>query len=133
MKNPLYWCFVIALAGCSASLYYGEILGVEPCSLCWYQRIALFPLALILGMGLFRGDKHAASYAFPLSIFGFAVGLVQAIDLHFPHLRICSKECAKATFSIFGFVTFPDLSVIGFGLIAILLFVYYFGKGKSYG
>jgi disulfide bond formation protein DsbB len=86
--------------------------------------MALFPLALILGIGLFRGDKQMIAYAFPLSLFGLAVGLIQAIDIHFPSLRVCSKECGKATFSIFGLITFPDLSVIGFGLIAILLFKY---------
>jgi disulfide bond formation protein DsbB len=124
VKNPIYWCFVIALIGCSVSFYYGEILVIEPCRLCWYQRMALFPLALVLGVGFVRKDKEVALYALPLAIFGFVVALIQAIGVHFPSLQLCSQECAKAIFSALGFITFPDLSAIGFTLIATLLLIY---------
>ena len=117
MKSPIYWCFVIALSGCAVSLYYGEILMIEPCRMCWYQRVALFPLALVLGVGFVRGGKSFIAYALPLAIFGFAVAVIQALGIHFPSLQICSREWAKAIFSMLGFITFPDLSAIGFGLL----------------
>jgi disulfide bond formation protein DsbB len=128
MKNPIYWCFVIALTGSLVSLYYGEILWIEPCRICWYQRVALFPLALILGIGLFRGDPTLSYYALPLSLFGFCAAAMQAIGIHFPTLQICSRECAKVTFSLFGMIPFPDLSAGCFALVTILLFSYHRGR-----
>lgn len=121
MKNPLYVCWLIALIGCGASLYYGEILMIEPCRMCWYQRMALFPLALILGIATYRNDLGVVRYALPLAAFGFVMALIQAIGIHFPSFQMCGKECAKPIFSIFGFLTFPDLSAFGFVLIGVLL------------
>lgn len=127
MKNSLYWGWVIALAGCGASLYYGELLMIEPCRMCWYQRIALFPLALILGIAAYRNDRSVIRYAYPMAAFGFAVALIQAVGIHFPSLQICGKECAKPIFTFLG-ATFPDLSAIGFLAIGVLLFI---PSGKS--
>ncbi len=125
MKHLLYLSWVIALIGCTASLYYGEILMIEPCRMCWYQRMALFPLALILGIGTYRDDRTAVLYALPFALFGFVIALIQAIGIHFPSLQVCGKECAKPIFSMFGWLTFPDLSAVGFALIGALLLSYF--------
>lgn len=124
MKNLLYWCWLVVLIGCAVSIYYGEILMIEPCRMCWYQRLALFPLALILGIGIYTNDRSVVRYALPLSAFGLIVALAQAIGIHFPSLLVCGKECAKPIFSIFGWITFPDLSAIGFAFIGAMLFLY---------
>jgi len=123
MKNFLYWCWVVALLGCGASLYYGEILMIEPCRMCWYQRMALFPLALILGIAAYRNDRSAVRYAIPLAVFGFAAAAVQAVGIHFPSFQLCGKECAKPIFTLLG-LTFPDLSALGFAAIGIILSFY---------
>ena len=123
MKNQLYWCWLLALFGCGVSIYFGEILTIEPCRMCWYQRIALFPLAMILGIGAYQNDRSVIRYAIPLCAFGALIAMIQAIGIHFPSLQICSKECAKPIFSLFGFITFPDISAIGFLFIGgFLLF-----------
>ena len=100
---------------------------IEPCRMCWYQRMALFPLALILGIANYRMDRTAILYALPLAAFGFATALIQAIGIHFPAWQLCGKECAKPVFSLFG-LTFPDLSALGFLLVGILLFL---SSGKN--
>ncbi len=121
-KNLLYFCWLIVLLGCAVSLYYGEILMIEPCRMCWYQRMALFPLALLLGVGTYRNDRTVIGYAIPLCAFGMIVALLQAIGIHFPSLQICGRECAKPIFSLFGWITFPDLSAAGFALVGSILF-----------
>src|SRR3990167_7790491 len=110
----IYCSWIIALIGTALSLYFGEFSMLEPCRLCWYQRVALFPLALILGIAAYVGDRTVVKYALPLSFFGAAVAFYQAMEIHFPVPEICGKTCSEPIFSLFGYFTFPDLSAIGF-------------------
>ena len=85
--------FVIALAATLGALFIGEVLGQMPCTLCWYQRIAMFPLVPILGLSIWRGDRLARVYALPFGIAAWRLGAGRAraedpvihaagIDLH---------------------------------------------------
>ena len=65
--------FLIALAATLGALFIGEVLGQMPCTLCWYQRIAMFPLVPILGLSLWRGDGMARLYGLTLALAGLAV------------------------------------------------------------
>ena len=65
--------FLIALGATFGALFIGEVLGQMPCTLCWYQRIAMFPLVPILGLSLWRGDGSAWLYALPLVLAGLAL------------------------------------------------------------
>lgn len=65
--------FLIALAATLGALFIGEVLGQMPCTLCWYQRIAMFPLVPILGLSFWRGDGIARTYAMPLVLAGLAL------------------------------------------------------------
>ena len=65
--------FLTALTATLAALFIGEVLGQMPCTLCWYQRIAMFPLVPILGLSLWRGDGSAWLYALPLVLAGLAL------------------------------------------------------------
>jgi len=72
---PLMAAFLIALAGTLGALFIGEVLGQMPCTLCWYQRIAMFPLVPILGLSLWRGDGMARLYGLPLALAGLALAV----------------------------------------------------------
>lgn len=125
-RYSLYFAWAIALVGFVFSVYYGELLQIEPCRLCWYQRISLFPLALILGIAAYRDDDGIFRYALPLAFFGLIVALYQALSIHFPVLQgafECGKECSKPIFMLFSWFTFPDLSAVGFVLIVFLIFL----------
>ena len=127
MRFFLYLAWLISLIGFCVSIYFGEILELEPCRLCWYQRIALFPLALLLGIAAYRGDRSFASYGILLAFVGFAFSLYQWLQGIFPALhsdRLCGpvKSCSDQVFELFGFLTLPLLSVIGFTLIIASLF-----------
>lgn len=70
---PLTVAFLIALAATLGALFIGEVLGQMPCTLCWYQRVAMFPLVPILGLSLWRGDGMARVYALPLVLAGLTL------------------------------------------------------------
>lgn len=127
-RNALYFAWVIAFAGAILSLYFGEIQQIEPCHLCWYQRIFLFPLAILLGIAAYRGDRGIVLYALPLAILGALFALYQTFEPHVPFLRaeaLCGEErsCTEPVFLIEGFLSFPLVSAIGFLLITIFLWI----------
>ena len=70
---PLFAAWLIALLATAGALFLGEVMGMTPCVLCWYQRIAMFPLVPILGLSLWRGDGMARTYGLPLAFAGLAL------------------------------------------------------------
>lgn len=122
----LYFAWAFSLAGAVLSFYFGEILRFEPCVLCWYQRMNLFPLVVVLGVGVYRGDLKIASYGMYFAFFGFIVALYQVLEPYVPFLQtagVCGEvgACLDPVFVLFGFLTFPMISGIGFLFIFFLL------------
>ncbi len=122
----LYFAWTVSLVGLVISFYFGEVLQIEPCRLCWYQRAALFPLVLILGIAAFRNDSKIVIYALPLAVLGGLFAIYQTLGERYPVLlnsSICgpNQECGASIFSLFGIISFPLLSALGFILIALLL------------
>lgn len=122
----LFLSWLVALSGFVISFYFGEIVGLKPCPLCWYQRIALFPLALFLGMAVYKKDENFIPYGITLATIGLIVACYQALTQVFPFLdlgAICGKadDCASPVFTLFGFLTLPILSAMGFLLIILFL------------
>jgi disulfide bond formation protein DsbB len=74
-KLALLAAWTIALFGTVGSLFFSEVMQYPPCSLCWYQRVALYPLILIIGTGLLINDRRVAAYALPLSLVGVAIAV----------------------------------------------------------
>ncbi len=119
----LVLAWVVALAGVLMSLFYSVVDLKEPCSLCWYQRIALFPLAVQLGIAAYRQDRSFALYAYPLCLVGLAAALYQSLLPFWPNLqRSCGSngDCAEHLPTLFG-MPFPWVSVLGFLLIVLFL------------
>jgi disulfide bond formation protein DsbB len=118
-KHALYFAWVIALVALLASLYYSEVLGMEPCRLCWYQRIGMFPLALFLGIAAYKNEKKIAHYSLPLVAFGGFFALYQSLMQLFPVLQN-SPLCGHAAHCTLPGPA-PFLSLLGFGAIAFLI------------
>ena len=119
-KHSLYLAWVISIVALLGSLYYGEVLRFEPCRLCWYQRIAMFPLALFLGIAFYHHDFKIARCCLPLVGIGAAFALYQSIAQIFPPLQITvlcgeSTPCAVAGPA-------PYLSFLAFAAIGSLVF-----------
>jgi disulfide bond formation protein DsbB len=125
-KLLLAFAFLIALTATLGALFIGEVLGQMPCTLCWYQRIAMFPLVPILGMALWRGDGMARLYALPLVLAGLALaGWHSGLYLGFiPEVVApCTKggpSCSGPAQIILG-LPIPYLSLAAFAAILVCL------------
>src|SRR6185295_8265956 len=87
-----YLALVPALTAMLGSLYYSEIAGFIPCTLCWYQRILMYPLVVIILVGILKQDEYLPNYVLPFSIIGMGVSTYHyLIELGFlPHPAVCS-------------------------------------------
>lgn len=123
---PLFGAWLTALLATAGAVLLGEVMGMTPCVLCWYQRIAMFPLVLILGMGLFRDDARSVTYASPLAWVGWGIAAYHCLifwGVVAEGLIPCGKgsSCADADVQVAGFVPIPLLSLIAFTAILVLL------------
>ena len=125
----LFLCWLLVSVSTTGSLFFSFVLEYEPCVLCWYQRICLFPLVLILGAGLFPFDKNVVKYALPLAIGGGLTALYHTLlygGIIPENIQPCSKgvSCTEKYIELFGFVSIPMLSFFAFvTIIALLLFL----------
>jgi disulfide bond formation protein DsbB len=108
------------------SLFFSEVMELPPCSLCWYQRVFMFPLVLVLFMGLFPFDPKVVRYAIPLSAAGTLVALYHALLQAgvIPETAApCSQgvSCADVDLLVFGFASIPMLSLFVFAVVTALL------------
>ena len=124
------------IAGVSAlgALFFSEIMQLPPCTLCWYQRNFMFPLVLILPIGLFPLDRKVVRYALPLAAIGWLVAVFQMLlvaGIIPEKLEPCAQgvPCSETVIEWFGFVTIPLLSVTAFStIIALLLLTHFLGS-----
>jgi len=120
-----YLAFGTALTAMLGSLYYSEIAGFIPCTLCWYQRILMYPLNLIILVGILRHDDSLPDYVLPFSIIGMGVStyhyLIQLGVVE--HSAACSVgiPCGLRWVNYFGFVTIPFMALTAFVIITITM------------
>lgn len=127
-RLTLIFAFIIVLVASFGSLYFSEILKYVPCNLCWYQRLFMFALVFVLGVGIFFKDERVYRYAIPFSIVGWIIALYHNfiqygwID---ESIKVCNilGSCTERYLNIYGFVTIPLLSFIAFTMISICMFV----------
>ena len=109
------------------SLYLSEVAGYPPCKLCWYQRTAMYPLALILGMAAFRKDHKAGRYVVPIALVGAVISAYHAGVERFPSLEsgTCdpANPCSVIWVEHLGYITIPVMALSGFLLIGMLVMV----------
>ena len=116
----------VAIAATAGSLYLSDIVNLIPCKLCWFQRIAMYPLAVILPIAAFRRDAGIRIYATVLAVAGAAVAVWHRTLQVFPGLDTgaCSAvgpPCSTPYIKEFGFVTIPYMALSAFALILVLL------------
>jgi disulfide bond formation protein DsbB len=124
-----YWfAFVVALVCTLGSLYLSEIEHFEPCRLCWFQRIAMYPLAVILGIAAARRDRWIRPYVLTLASVGIVISIWHYTIQNFPSLESggsCSvtAPCTADPLWVWGFATIPYMAMSGFALIIGLMLV----------
>ncbi len=116
----------VATVATLGSLVYSQYFLFEPCRLCWYQRIAMYPLVPVLAVGLWRRDAGARWYALPLAIVGLGISVWHYLLQTFPALSgstACSIDvpCNAKYVNEFGFVSIPFMAGCGFLVIIALM------------
>lgn len=130
-KNSILISFLIASVATISSLFLSEIMHFPPCKLCWYQRIFMYPMVLVLGVSLLINDTKARITTFALSGVGLAISIYHILLQNWPGIFPCSDEianCALKQFTYFGYVTIPVMSATAFTAIILLMM---FGLRKS--
>ncbi|HSM56496.1 MAG TPA: disulfide oxidoreductase [Candidatus Sulfomarinibacteraceae bacterium] len=116
---------LVALVATLGSLYYSEVAGFVPCVLCWYQRILMYPLVLIIFVGLVSRDAFLPRYVLPLSVMGMGVStyhyLTQLGIVGGSNVCAAGVPCSLRYVNWLGFVTIPFQALIGFVLITALM------------
>jgi disulfide bond formation protein DsbB len=125
-SNGIMFAFIVSLAATGGSLFLSEVMGYMPCQLCWFQRIFMYPLVLLLGRAAMRDDRAIAGYALPLSIIGGLIAAYHYAEQKVPGLAEIAPckagiPCHTDYLDWFGVITIPLLALIAFILITVFL------------
>lgn len=130
-RYGLYFAWLVSIFAVGGSLYFSEIAGFIPCTLCWVQRIFMYPLVIILGIACYKGDRRIAVYTIPLSIIGGSVSIYHYFEQKvggLPSPCAAGVPCSGEYINWLGFITIPFLALIAFVLITVFLWL---GRGKE--
>jgi|SRR3989344_2109372 len=123
-KNAVLLGFIIALASISGSLFYSELVGYEPCVLCWWQRVFLYPQVIIFGVALWRKKSDVFAYSVPLVTLSALLALYhQYVYMGGASLLPCTAlggACAKIYVMEFGYITIPMMSLTAAAFFLLL-------------
>jgi disulfide bond formation protein DsbB len=126
--KALWMAWLVALAATIGSLVYSEVIHFVPCRLCWFQRIAMYPMAIVLLVGAIRREFQVKYYALPLAVIGLGISIYHYMLQRFPGLEsgACdpANPCSAMLVKIFGFISIPFMAGAGFIVIAVLLGFY---------
>ena len=125
-KNALLFAFIIALVGTSGSLFYSEIAGYEPCKLCWFQRIFMYPLTILLGIALIKNDFEIADYVIPLSVIGGLISTYHYYIQRVAYSLSCGVDAVSCTTTYsfyYGYITIPIMALTAFVMIIVLTYI----------
>lgn len=124
----LFLCWLVAGISVMGSLFFSHVMEFAPCVLCWYQRIFLFPLVIVLAVGLFPFDKRVVKYTLPLAIVGWLTAAYHNLlyaGIIPENIQPCSRgvSCTEEYIELFGFLSIPMLSLLSFTTIIVLLII----------
>ena len=128
-KYVLYLAWFQALAATLGSLFFSEVLKFPPCVLCWYQRMCLYPITVILAVGILRKDTKVDYYVWPFLIAGWLIALYHNL-LYYSILPeaaapcIAGISCTTRFIEWFGFITIPLLSLSAFTILGVFMIIY---------
>jgi disulfide bond formation protein DsbB len=124
----LFVGWLLAVVSTVGSLFFSEVMDYVPCVLCWYQRIPMYALAVILGIALVTQDVNVAKYAQPLALIGVALAAFHCL-LYLGYvpkgIQPCSQDtpCSEVKLQVWGFLTIPLMSLAAFLAIVVVLFL----------
>lgn len=124
----IWLAWIVAVVATAGSLIYSEVVHFVPCRLCWFQRIAMYPLSIILLVGAIRREALVKYYALPLSLGGALISTWHYLTQVFPSLEggscDATNPCSARYVEVFGFISIPFMAGAGFILVSVLLAFY---------
>ncbi|PFQ21742.1 disulfide bond formation protein B [Bacillus thuringiensis] len=125
-NNYMFFVTMVSFIGTVGSLFLSEIMNLVPCSLCWYQRICLYPIFIICIVSLIKRHSNANEYIKYFSGIGLVISLYQYIiqmtqtKSAFCHLY---EDCSAIDFVFLKFITIPFLAMLAFLLLFSISFL----------
>lgn len=117
----------VAAVATTGSLWLSEGAGFPPCTLCWYQRIAMYPLVVVLAVAVLTGDRLVRRYVVPITAIGSVVSVYHLLVERFPDIETGSCDpnnpCSIIWVEHFGYMTIPAMALSGFLAIAVLTLI----------
>ncbi|MBI3443069.1 disulfide bond formation protein B [Candidatus Woesebacteria bacterium] len=128
-KHIAYIAWMQALVATLGSLYFSEVRHFSPCILCWYQRILMYPLVLIIAVGILKKDKGLHDYVLPMSILGLLIALYHVLlekGILPEAVAPCTlgASCTIKYVGYFGFITIPVMSLTAFIVITMCMIIF---------
>ena len=123
----IFSAWLVASVATLGSLFFSEVMMFPPCVFCWYQRICMYPLVVILSAGLFPVTKSVIKFSVPLALIGWMIAIYHNL-LYYKILPESAAPCVRGIscttvyIEWLGFITIPLLSLLAFSAILILLF-----------
>lgn len=121
---------MIALLSVAVSLYFSDVRGFAPCTLCWWGRILMYPLVVIIGVGILRREHNWVVYVLPLTLAGSLLSLYHSLLQWgvIPEIIkpcVANVPCATKYVDYLGFITIPFLELLAFTAINVCLYLYW--------
>jgi disulfide bond formation protein DsbB len=123
-ESFLFFSWIASFIATLGSLFFSEVLQYIPCELCWFQRIFMYPLVIILGIAYSKKDVHISKYVLPLSLIGGSISFYHYLIQKVPSLGENSISCGVIPctgeyINWLGFITIPFLALTAFTIITI--------------
>ncbi len=123
-KHSIVLGFVLGLSLIAGSLFYSEAVGFEPCVLCWWQRVCLYPQFVLFGIALCKRKNDVFLYSIPLVLISTVISLYhQYVYMGGHSLLPCTAlggACAKIYVMAFGYITIPMMSLTAAAFFLLL-------------
>lgn len=124
-KHSIWLAFTVCVASLAGSIFYSGIAGFAPCELCWWQRIFLYPQAILLAIAYFTDDEHIHKYSIALSSCGFVIAAYNVwLQFGGEGIAPCAAtgvSCSFRYFLQYGYITLPTMSLTAFGLLLVVM------------
>jgi disulfide bond formation protein DsbB len=133
-RNGIKIAFIASLIASLGSLFYSTYAGFVPCSLCWFQRVFMYPEAIILGLAILKKDSRIVDYILTLSLVGLAISIyhnyiyIKSLSSNFCTI---SEPCTVAYVSEFHYISIPMMALTAFLLISLSLIITAFYRSSK--
>lgn len=138
-KDPftlIYFAWIVNIVSFTGSMFYSNYMMLPPCTLCWAQRICIFPMSFILAVGFLKKDKNVVWYALPLVVIGWIISLYHNLLYYkiIPQaITACTSgvSCTAKQIEYLGFITIPLMAYVSLTLTLICLLIFYKNTKKE--